>query len=132
MPIRPAEAPPLEIVAHRGASTDAPENTLPAIELAWRQQADAVEIDVQVSKDGRLVAIHDSTTERTTGQPGSVQHLNLEELQQLDAGAWKGSRFAGARIPTLQEVADLVPHGKRLFVELKCGPAGLPDLERTL
>lgn len=132
MIVRLAPLPPLEIVAHRGASADAPENTLPAVELAWKQGADAVEIDVQLTRDGRLVAIHDATTERTAGRPGAVRDQTLSDLQQLDAGIWKGPAFVGTRIPTLTEVLDLLPQGKRLFVELKCGLEGIPDLVDSL
>lgn len=122
----------VEIIAHRGASHDAPENTLAAVNLAWRHDADAVEVDVYLSKDGQIVAIHDETTERTTGEKCQVVALTLDELKSLDAGRWKGARWAGERIPTLAEVLRTVPPGKRLFIEVKCGPEIVPVLGRVL
>jgi glycerophosphoryl diester phosphodiesterase len=130
-----ALAPPLlavEIVAHRGASHDAPENTLPAVKLGWEQNADAVEIDVFLSKDGKIVVIHDDDTGRTAGVKKRVDEQTLAELRALDAGSWKNARLAGTRIPTLEEVLATVPAGKRLFVEIKCGPEILPELQGVL
>jgi glycerophosphoryl diester phosphodiesterase len=123
---------PMEIIAHRGASHDAPENTLAAVRLAWEQAADAVEVDVQLTRDGRLAVIHDSDTQRTGGVAWSVAASSLAELQALDVGCWKDRRFAGERIPALEEVIALVPPGRRLFVELKGGPELVPPLERCL
>ena len=111
--------PAVEIVAHRGASADAPENTRAAIALAWQQNADAAEIDIQLSGDGEIVVIHDANTRRTTGVDGAVMRLTLAELQKLDAGQWKGRQFAGETIPTLDEILAMIPAGKRLFIELK-------------
>ncbi len=118
----------VEIVAHRGASGEAPENTLAAVNLAWQQHADAVEIDVRLTRDGHVVAIHDPTTLRTAGQNLRVSQLTLAELKQLDAGAWKGETWRNERIPTWQEVLASVPLGKRLFVEVKCGVEIVPAL----
>ena len=111
--------PAIEIVAHRGASHDAPENTLPAVELAWERDADAVEVDVFLSKDGEVVAIHDKTTERVAGEPRAVVEQTLAELKALDAGRWKDEKFAGTRIPTISEVLATIPKGKRLVIEIK-------------
>lgn len=121
-----------EIIAHRGASADAPENTLAAIQLAWQQGADAAEIDVQLTADGQLVAIHDETTLRTGGVDWGVTDRTLAELKTLDVGLWKSRQFFGERIPTLEEVLDLVPAGKRLFIEVKCGDEAIPELVRVL
>ncbi|MBC7816469.1 MAG: glycerophosphodiester phosphodiesterase [Planctomycetaceae bacterium] len=118
----------VEIIAHRGASSDAPENTLAAIQLAWQQGADAAEIDVQLTADGQLVAIHDETMLRTAGVDWAVKDRTLAELKTLDVGSWKSPLFAGERIPTLAEVLDLVPIGKRLFIEVKCGVDAIPEL----
>lgn len=123
----------MEIIAHRGASHDAPENTLAAIELGWRQGADAVEIDVRLSADGRLVVIHDDNTRRTAGWNKSVARQTLAELRRLDAGSWKGARWRGERIPTLAEALDSIPsgQGKRLFVEIKCPASCVPEFVRV-
>ena len=122
------------IVAHRGASHDAPENTLAAFRLAWEQNADAIEGDFYVTKDQQIVCIHDNKTKRTA--PGQIEltvaGATLEELQRLDVGSWKGPRFKGEHIPTLKEVLAVVPRGKRIFVEIKCGPEILPLLKPQL
>ncbi|MGQ9592013.1 MAG: glycerophosphodiester phosphodiesterase [Planctomycetota bacterium] len=122
----------LEIVAHRGASDEAPENTREAVEAAWKAGADAVEVDVRLTADGKLAVIHDEDAKRTTGTVAVVAKSTLEDLRKLDAGSWKGPRWKGCRIPTLEEVLATVPRGKRLFVEVKCGPEAVPELARVL
>jgi len=89
-----------KIIAHRGASAHAPENTIAAFQLALEQGADGIELDVMLSKDGHLVVIHDNTVDRTTDGKGAVRDMTLEELKSLDAGG-------GQRIPTLEEVLEL-------------------------
>ena len=128
----PLSATAVEIVAHRGASYDAPENTLPAVELGWQRGADAVEVDIHQTSDGKIVAIHDSDTKRVTGQQGVVADMRLDQLLLLDAGAWKGAQWSGTRIPTLEQVLETVPSGKTLVVEIKCSRDVLPELERVL
>lgn len=122
----------MEIVAHRGASHDAPENTLAAVRLAWAQHADAIEVDVHLTRDGRLAVIHDPDTRRTGGVDAVVARATLAELGQLDVGRWKAPRFAGERIPALEDVFALVPDGKRVLVEIKGGPEAIPALERCV
>lgn len=122
----------MEIIAHRGASHDAPENTLAAARLAWSQGADALECDVQLTSDGRLAVIHDADTRRVSRSPHVIAETPLAELRALDAGSWKEPRFAAERIPALDELLALVPAGKRLFVELKNGPEAVPELVRCL
>jgi glycerophosphoryl diester phosphodiesterase len=122
----------VEIIAHRGASYDAPENTLTAVRLAWEQRADAVEIDVHCSRDGRIVAIHDPTLRKLARCSGRVCHKTLAELKQLDVGRWKHTRWAGERIPTVEEVLATVPKGKRLFIEVKSPTACVPELVRAI
>ena len=121
-----------EIIAHRGASADAPENTLAAIQLAWQQGADAAEIDVMLTADARLVAIHDETMLRTGGVDWTVKDRTLADLKTLEVGSWKSPQFASERIPTLAEVLEIVPLGKRLFIEVKCGIEAIPELVRVL
>jgi glycerophosphoryl diester phosphodiesterase len=113
-------------IAHRGASDKSPENTLAAFERALKQGADAIECDVHLSADGEVVVIHDDTVDRTTDGSGEVAAMSLEELRQLDAGSWKHSRFSEQRIPTLQEVIELVGDRAHIFVELKGSSPGLP------
>ena len=122
----------VEIIAHRGASHDAPENTLASVNLAWKRNADAVEIDVFLSKDGKIVAIHDKTTKRYGGPDRTVASQTFAELRKLDVGTWKNKKWAGERIPTLVEVLKTIPKGKRLFIEIKSGPEIIPQLKRDL
>lgn len=120
------------VVAHRGASEDAPENTLPAFRLAWEQGADAIEGDFYRTKDGQIVCIHDGDTQRVSGVKLAVQESTLEELRRLDVGAWKGPKWAGTRIPTLGEVLAIVPKGKRFYVEVKGSVEMVPQLLEEL
>lgn len=128
----PTDAKAVEIVAHRGASFDAPENTLASVNLAWKRRADAVEIDVYLSKDGRILAFHDKTTKRTAGVNRKIGDQTFAELRKLDVGTWKGKRYKGEKIPTLVEVLKTIPDGKRLYIEIKCGPEIIPALARDL
>jgi glycerophosphoryl diester phosphodiesterase len=91
------------IIAHRGESFDAPENTLAAINLAWERGAEAVEIDIQFSKDRELVVIHDTDTKRLAGIDKKVVDQTLEELKKLDVGVWKDIQFKGERVPTIRK-----------------------------
>jgi len=120
------------IIAHRGASHDAPENTMAAFNLAWQQGADVIEGDFYLTRDGEIVCIHDATTKRTAGQTMKVAEATLAELRQLDVGSWKGDQWSGARIPTIDEVLATVPEGKIIFIEIKCGPEILPALKKAL
>lgn len=120
---------PVEIVAHRGASFEAPENTVAAVKLAWEQKADAAEFDIYLTKDRKIVLMHDRDTKRTAGGVNRVIAAStLAELRGLDVGRWKGEKFAGERIPTLAETLAVVPDGKRVFIEVKPGPEIVPYL----
>ncbi|MEK7278389.1 MAG: glycerophosphodiester phosphodiesterase family protein, partial [Chloroflexota bacterium] len=96
------------VIAHRGASAAAPENTLTAFTSAAALGADAVELDVKLSKDGVPIIMHDPTVDRTTDGRGRVADLTLAALKRLDAGAKKDAKFAGERVPTLAEVFEAV------------------------
>lgn len=115
-----------EIIAHRGASYDAPENTVASARLGWEQGADAVEIDIRVSADSRLIVLHDATTNRTTGRRGEIARLTAAEAQVRDAGTWKGARFAREKIPLLEDILAVLPEGGRLVIEIKSGPETVP------
>jgi glycerophosphoryl diester phosphodiesterase len=117
-----------EVIAHRGASGTAPENTLPAFRRAEELGADMIELDVQLTRDGHPVVIHDRTLDRTTSGRGAVRRRTLEEIAALDAGAWFGRAFAGTRVPRLDQVLSAV--GIRINVELKA--AGDDGLERQV
>lgn len=122
------------IVAHRGASHDAPENTLAAFRLAWEKHADGIEGDFYLTKDAQIVCIHDRTTAKTApDQPElTVADSTFDELRTLDVGKWKHPRYAGERIPLLTEVLAIVPDEKVIFVEIKCGPEILPVMKPQL
>jgi glycerophosphoryl diester phosphodiesterase len=110
---------PVLNIAHRGASAEFPENTLAAFAAALRAGAHMCELDVHRSADGALVVIHDETVDRTTEGCGRVEAMTLSELKRLDAGRWRDAKFAGERIPTLQEVFDAVGDRCALNIELK-------------
>lgn len=120
------------VTAHRGASHDAPENTLAAFRLAWEQGADAIEGDFRLTSDGAIVCMHDADTQRTCGAKHVVAATSLAMLRELDAGTWKSPAFAAERCPTLAEVLATVPEGRRFFVELKTGPEIVPVLAREI
>ena len=122
----------MEIIGHRGAAHDAPENTLASFRLGWEQGADAVELDVRLTRDGHALVIHDADTRRVTGVAKRVAASTLAALRALDAGGWKGSHWAGEKLPTLAEALAIIPAGKRLVIEIKCGPEILPELHRVI
>src|SRR4051812_11957868 len=122
----------MEIIGHRGASFDAPENTLAAVNLAWEQGADAVEVDVHLSRDRRVIVIHDDSTRKTAGIKKKVGEQNWAELQKLDVGRWKGPQWAAEHIPDLEQIMATVPKGRRLFVEVKCGDEFVEAASRCL
>jgi len=122
----------VEIIAHRGASYLAPENTLASVKLGWEKDAD-VEVDVYLSKDRRIVVMHDSTTKRTAGGVDlKLSETDSLELRKLDVGSFKGPEFAGERIPYLEEVLATIPPGRKLYVEIKCKKEILPVLQPML
>lgn len=116
------------VVAHRGASKEAPENSLPAFKLAFEQVADAIECDFHITKDGHIVCIHDPDTRRVSKTNLRVNSSTLAELRALDVGASRGKSFEGTRIPTIAEVFSTVPDGKRIYIEIKCGAEIIPPL----
>jgi glycerophosphoryl diester phosphodiesterase len=119
------------VIAHRGASGHAPENTLAAFKKAIALGATFIETDLQLSRDSRFVAIHDDSVNRTTNGQGKVHDLSLAELRRLDAGSWFGSEFAGERIPTLEEILEFSKrHDVVFYLELK--PSGSWGAEHTL
>ncbi|HUT36338.1 MAG TPA: glycerophosphodiester phosphodiesterase family protein [Planctomycetota bacterium] len=114
--------PPL-VVGHRGWLQRYPENTLVGLRAALDLGVDALEFDLHLSRDGHIVVLHDATLDRTTDGAGRVQDRTLAELKRLDAGRWFAPRFAGERVPTLEEVLDLAPPGVLLYAEVKdCRP----------
>lgn len=109
----------IEVIAHRGASAYAPENTLAAFELAFEKGADWFELDCTLSKDDAVIVIHDDDLERTTDLEGRVRDLTLAELKKADAGSWYDAKFAGERLPTLGEALDLAKGRIGVYIEIK-------------
>ena len=122
---------PVEIIAHRGDSYNDPENTMASIRLGWEKRAN-VELDVYLSKDNRMVVIHDASTQRTAGVDLQVKETNSDRLRALDVGSFKGQAFAGERIPFLAEVVQSIPPTQKLYIEIKCGKEILPQLRQLL
>jgi glycerophosphoryl diester phosphodiesterase len=122
----------VEIIGHRGASFLAPENTVASAKLAWKLGADAVEVDIYLSKDNRIMCIHDADTKRTTGQDYKIKETDSEILRQLDAGSFKDTKYKGEKIPFIEETIETIPEGKTLVVELKCGSEVLPYLKNAI
>jgi glycerophosphoryl diester phosphodiesterase len=120
------------VIAHRGASRDAPENTISAFELALDQGADAIELDVHLSRDEQPVVIHDFSLERTTDGSGPVGARTVRELKRLDAGGWHAPGFRGQRIQTLQEVLERFRDRARFWIELKGGSKVYPTIEERV
>jgi glycerophosphoryl diester phosphodiesterase len=122
-----------EIIAHRGASVRAPENTVAAFRLAWELETDACELDLQLTADGEIAVLHDKDTHRTAAIQKVVAETAMADLKKLDVGAWKDGMYSGEPIPTLMEALATLPEGKqRFFLEIKCGPEVVPVLAQQL
>ncbi len=120
------------LVAHRGASYLAPENTVASAKLAWELDADAVEVDVYLSKDGVIVVNHDKDTQRTSGEKLVIEETDAARLRKLDVGSYKDKKYKGEKMPILEEIIATVPPGKELFIEIKCGPEIVTVLEKEI
>ena len=127
-------------IGHRGASGYAPEHTIPAYDLALEQGADYIEIDLQMTKDGVLVALHDDTLDRTADAPegvperycsGPVIKRTLEQIKQCDVGSWFGPEYAGEQIPTLEEIFQRYGTSVNYYIETK-NPEAAPGMEEEL
>jgi glycerophosphoryl diester phosphodiesterase len=112
--------------AHRGDNHCAPENTLPAFELAIAKGAHQIEFDVRITQDEQVIVIHDETVDRTTNGTGKTTDLTLAEIKALDAGSWKAPEFTGTRLPTFAELLAIVPPGPVLNVQLYLEPRYVP------
>ena len=121
--------PVVQIIAHRGASYLAPENTVASAKLAWEMGADAVETDIYLSKDNKIMVSHDGNTKRTSGKDYSIKETYSDTLRKLDVGLFKDAKYKGEKIPFLEEIIKTVPSGKELVVEIKCGSEVLPELK---
>jgi len=122
----------VEIIAHRGASFLAPENTIASAILAWEKGADAVECDIWLSKDNKIIVCHDASTKKTTGQNHVISKTDSRILRKLDAGSFKDEQFSGEKLPLLIELIETVPEGKELVIEIKCKSEVLPFLKEEI
>jgi glycerophosphoryl diester phosphodiesterase len=130
--IASASGPLPEIVAHRGESHDAPENTIAAFKLAWERNDDIIELDVHLTKDGKAIICHDADTKRTCGPEYKIKDTMLDVLRKLDAGSWKGPQWKDEKLPLLDEVLKGIPSGKKCFVEIKVGPEAVPAVAQSI
>jgi glycerophosphoryl diester phosphodiesterase len=125
---------PVFYIAHRGASYLAPENTIAAANLAWQLNADAVECDVYLSSDNRVMVIHDKDTKCTSG--GATEYLVAQSssdlLRMVDVGSFKSLDYIGEKIPFIEELLSGLPQNKTLVIEIKCGSEILPFLKKAV
>ena len=119
-------------VAHRGASADAPENTIAAFKSAWQQGADVIEGDFQLTSDGQIVCIHDADTLRVSGTRLVVKESTLAELRQLNMGWHFHDQSFDEKIPTIEQVFATIPENKQILIEIKCGVEILPVLMQKI
>ena len=111
----------IALVAHRGAADTAPENTLAAIRQALQTPAEFIEVNIHQTKDKQIVVMHDASVDRTTNGEGNIEDLTLAEIKKLDAGSWYDSAYQNERVPTLEEVLQLIKGKKKLLIEIKKG-----------
>ncbi len=120
------------VIGHRGAMGYAPENTIASFDRGVDLGADLIELDVHLSKDGELVVMHDPTVDRTTNGKGWIKDLTLSEIRKLDAGVRFDPRFAGQKVPTLDEVLHWARGRTRLLIEIKNGPVYYERIEESV
>ena len=118
-PSRRTETGTPAIVCHRGANHVAPENTLEAARICYDQQFDFVEVDIRTTADGQLVALHDASVDRTTDGVGAIARLTCSAVRELDSGSWFSHKFAGSRVPMLEELLDEARGRAGLYIEIK-------------
>lgn len=122
----------VEFIAHRGASYLAPENTIAAAKLAWELGADVVEVDIHLSKDNKVIVIHDGDTKKVSGQYFKVSKTRSEVLRKLDVGSFKDEKYKGEIIPFLKEVIEIIPPGKKLVIEIKSRKNIIPWMKEVI
>ena len=120
------------IIAHRGASGSAPENTIPAILKAIKDGANYIEIDVHQTLDNKIIAIHDYSVDRTTNGEGDIGELTYSEIVQMDAGKWFSDEFEGTKVPLLKELIDIMPDSVKLIIEVKGDSSDYPNIEKNI
>ena len=121
-----------KIIAHRGASFDAPENTIAAFELGFEQNSDGIEGDFHLSSDNIIICMHDGTSKRTADKDITIKESSLEEIKKLDAGSWKDEKWTGERVPTLKETLNVLSGDKVIYIEIKSEPSIVPCLKEVI
>ena len=122
----------VKVIGHRGASEDAPENTLSSVKESFKQGSDGVEIDIRLTKDNHVVCIHDKNSLRTSGEFLIISETKLNALKKLDVGSWKSKKWKNERIPLLEEVLKVIPDKKEIFIEVKTGTEIIEPLINAL
>jgi glycerophosphoryl diester phosphodiesterase len=122
----------VKVIGHRGASEDAPENTLSSVKESFKQGSDGVEIDIRLTKDNHVVCIHDKNSLRTSGEFLIISETKLNALKKLDVGSWKSKKWKNERIPLLEEVLKVIPDKKEIFIEVKTGTEIIEPLIKVL
>lgn len=120
------------IIAHRGESYDAPENTLASVNLAWERGADAVEVDIRMTKDKNIVVIHDRTTKRTSVKNYKIKDSSYDELNNVNVGFINRNKYKAETIPLLTDVIKTIPEDKILLIDIKIGKEIVPYLENII
>ena len=118
------------VIAHRGASLDAPENTIPAFIKAWEINADAIEFDIRETLDSELVCIHDDSLERVTKRSDAISEVRYSDLSKIDVGLWRDKKFKNTFIPTLAEIIKIKPKNKLAFIEIKPSEISMEKLKK--
>lgn len=119
-------------VAHRGASHQAPENTIAAFKLAWEENADGIEGDFYLSKDGEVICFHDKDLKRVAGRDEKIAEMSWSDLSTVDVGSWKSPEYKGEKIPRLADVLDVLEPGKLFYLEIKSGPEIVAPIGKIL
>lgn len=122
----------IQIIGHRGASYLAPENTCASANLAWELGADAVEIDIYLSSDNRIMVMHDANTKRTSGENYDIKNTHSGILRTLDVGSFKDQKYTGEKIPFIEEIIQTIPEKKELVIEIKTKSEILPFLKESI
>jgi glycerophosphoryl diester phosphodiesterase len=122
----------VKVIGHRGASEDAPENTLSSVKESFKQGSDGVEIDIRLTKDNHVVCIHDKNSLRTSGEFLIISETRFNALKKLDVGSWKSKKWKNERIPLLEEVLKVIPDKKEIFIEVKTGTEIIEPLINAL
>lgn len=120
------------LVAHRGASHKAPENTISAFKLAWEENADGIEGDFYLTTDGEVVCFHDKDLKRVAGIDRKIEDMSWNELSRLDVGSWKSADYKDEKMPRLADVLDVLQPGKLFYLEIKDGPEIVAPIGKIL